>query len=78
MPPLSSRPVTRTNFDDVDDDNDHEKVEGMCQFDMVASLREAGVSLDEHARVSEECIGSEHPPKGARGPINTRRKQFFT
>lgn len=28
------------------------QVEGMCQFDMVASLREAGVSLDEHARVS--------------------------
>lgn len=25
----------------------------MCQFDMVASLREAGVSLDEHARVSD-------------------------
>lgn len=28
------------------------QVEGMCQWDMVASLKEAGQSLDEHARVS--------------------------
>lgn len=29
----------------------------MCQYDMVASLREAGVSLDEHARVSTKNEG---------------------
>lgn len=29
-----------------------EQVEGMCQWDMVASLKEAGLALDEHARVS--------------------------
>ncbi|CAN0303912.1 unnamed protein product [Ectocarpus sp. 12 AP-2014] len=51
---LESLPVQKTKVEI--DAQFLSQVEGMCQFDMVASLREAGVSLDEHAR-NEELRG---------------------